>query len=174
MPQIRLTDTLFKIHNIFLLDYQVKPLSPSTEVAFFIEKGHVMEVIDLGHKNIVALFFGPNEFVVKCHPISKIAALDDVSGNPFTHGQIINLLRKLPELHHHYRGIRQKYEEKVAARQASLAMSEKARFEEMVKTQMWVLELAKPEDIASYLHISSSLLCELINNSYKTMRKKHN
>lgn len=166
MQKVRLSDILFQAHDIALFAYKTEPLSSSTEVAFFIAKGHAMEVIDLGHKDIVALFFGANEFVVKCHPLSKIVALGNLSGNPFTHGQIINLLRKFPDTHHHYRGLRQAYQEKVAARQASLAMSEKARYETMVNTQPWVLKLAKPENIACYLHISIGRLRELINGQH--------
>jgi len=39
-------------------------LSPSTQVAFFIERGHIMEVIDLRlpDNKIVALFIGPTTF----------------------------------------------------------------------------------------------------------------
>jgi len=156
------------MHEITPLCCEVSPLSPSTEVAYFIEKGHIMEYIDLGPRTsrIVALFFGPSEFVVKCHPLSTLVTLDNVKGNPFTHGQVLNILRKFPETRHHYQGIRQTYNEKVAARQLSLTiMSEKARFEDMVKRQPWILKLAKSNDIAAYLNISTSLLSAFINNS---------
>ncbi len=167
MPQVRLSDTLFQTHEILQVATRLDPLCSSTEVAFFIEKGHVMEVIDIGlpNKKIVCLFFGPREFVVKCHPLSQIVTLDNVRGNPFTHGQVINLLRKFPETHHHYRGIRQAYQEKVEARRVSLTtLSEKARFQDMVKRQPWILKLVKPNDIAAYLHISTGLLRELMND----------
>jgi hypothetical protein len=168
MPLIHLSDTLFQMHDIIQLAAKISPLSLSAEVAFFIAEGHIMEVIDLylPDKKIVALFFGPNEFIVKCHPLSRFVALDDIEGSPFTHGQIIRLLREFPETHLHYQVIRRTYQEKVVARQASLTtMSEKARFEDMIKTQPWILELADKKDIAAYLNISTSLLYELINNA---------
>jgi len=167
MPLIHLSDTLFQMFDIVQLAAQIGALSPSAEVAFFIAEGHIMEVIDLDlpGRKIVALFFGPGEFIIKCHPLSKFVALDDIEGHPLTHGQIIRLLREFPESHRHYQVVRRTYHEKVAARQASLiSMSEKARFEDMVKTQPWILKLADKRDIAAYLHISPSLLYELINN----------
>ena len=168
MPQVRLIDTLFQMQGISQIAAKLAPLFPSTQVAFFIENGHLMEVFDLGlpGKKIVSLFFGPREFVAKCHPFSQLVALDNAQGNSFTHGQVITLLRKFPETTHHYLGIRRTYHEKVAARQASLTtMSERARFEDMAKTQPWILKLADKNDIAAYLNISTSLLYELINEA---------
>jgi hypothetical protein len=156
------------MHEIIQLGYEIGPLTPSTKVASFLGRGHVMETIDLGPRDrkIIALFFGPGEFVVKCHPFSELRALDDLTVNNFTHGQVIDMLRKFPELHHHYREIRRTYQQKVAARQASLTtMSDKARFEDMLQKQPWILELVQPDDIASYLHVSPSRLHELIKSS---------
>lgn len=156
MTRTNLGTTLLRLANINLLGPFMPPLSPSTPVAFFIEKGHAMEIIDLGgaDRRLVALFWGPKEFAVKCHPMSELVSLDDMQGNTFTHGQVIQLLRKFPETHLHYRELRRKYQEKVSARQTNLhSMSDKARFADMVKTQPWILKLAEKKDIASYLHI---------------------
>jgi hypothetical protein len=168
MPRLRLSDTLFQIHDITPVCWELSPTTGATEVATFIAKGHVMEFIDLGlpNKKIVSLFFGPNEFVVRCHPFSKLVALDDMTIQTFTHGNVVDLLRKFPETHHHYRSIRKIYQEKVAARQASLTlMSERERFEDMLQKQPWILELAKLKDIADYLNISETRMHNLLNLS---------
>ena len=113
-------------------------------------------------RRIVTLFFGPGEFAVHCHPQSELVALDKMSGNPFTYGIIFQTLRKFPELRVHYRELRRRYHEKVAARLHSLqTMTPQQRFENMMASQPWVLELVDPKDIASYLHISVDLLKEL-------------
>jgi len=137
-------------------------LKPTTPTAFFIEKGHVMEVLNVSPgKRVVALFFGPEEFAVRCHPFSELQALDKLKGNPFTYSMILRTLRKFPESHVHYREMRRRYHEKVAARLHSLqTMTDQQRYEQLAVTQPWALKLADPEDIASYLGISVGMLRE--------------
>ncbi|MDO6433291.1 hypothetical protein Q4E93_21955 [Flavitalea sp. BT771] len=139
-------------------------MKPTTPTAFFIEKGHIMEVLDIGvpGKVIIPLFFGPGEFAVRCHPRSNLKGLDKVSGNTFTHTMIIQTLRKFPESHVYYREMRRLYHEKVQDRLRSLqTMSDQERYDHLKATQPWVLKLAEPGDIAAYLGVSKEVLREL-------------
>ncbi|MBN9385994.1 MAG: hypothetical protein J0H74_34880 [Chitinophagaceae bacterium] len=165
MPHPTLGTTLFNLAGVtHHLRSKSEPLRPTTPTAFFIEKGHVMEILDAGRhsRRIVALFFGPGEFAIPCHPLSELVSLDEVKGNTFTHGVIFQTLRKFSESHIHYREMRKLYHEKVAARIHCLqTMTDVQRYNNMVASQPWILKLAKPEDIASYLRISVDLLREL-------------
>jgi len=144
-------------------------LKPDTPVCLFIEKGHVMEYIEVGHerKRVVALFFGPREIALHCHlQYSNLVALDDVNSNPFTHGQIMQMLRKFPESRDHYRGLRKIYQEKVEDRIRMLTtLTGPQRFAHLKQHQPWVLKLADPEDIASYLAVPVDMLKALQKGS---------
>jgi len=144
-------------------------LKPDTPVCMFIEKGHVIEYIEVGHerKRVVALFFGPQEFAIHCHlQYSNLQALDKMIVNPFTHGQIMHMLRKFPESHALYRDLRKIYQKKVADRIRTLTtMTGPERFAYLKEHQPWAFELAQPEDIASYLAIPMAMLEKLQKGS---------
>lgn len=139
-----------------MIDSPLHKLTQDTPTCTFIEKGHVVEYIDIGipGRKIAALFFGPNEFAVRSHPqFSELRSLDEVSCNIFTHGQIMHMLRTFGESRTYYRVLRKKYQEKVEDRIRTSAMTAKQQFSHLKKQQPWVLEVAKIEDIASYLNI---------------------
>jgi len=137
-------------------------LKPNTPVCAFIEKGHVIEYIEVGpeRKRVVALFFGPREFAVHCNlQFSNFQALDKGTINPFTHGQIIRMLRKFPESRQLYTELRKVYQQKVADRIRTLTtMTGPERFAHLKNQQPWVFKLAKMEDIASYLAMPVSMV----------------
>ena len=140
-------------------------LTPDRESYFFISKGHVIEYIRFGSegKRIVSLFFGPDEFVVGCHPdFSSIASLDPVNSVPFTYGTLIRTLKNFPESRIHYQEMRKRYAIKVDERIRILeTMSVPERYGHLRATQPWVFSLAGKEDIASYLGISVAMLRKL-------------
>ena len=130
---------------------------------FFIEKGHIMEYIEMNSKRVVSLFFGPQEFVIPCHPVfSGLKSLDDVRGDNFSHSAVISLLRKHPESFVHYRAVRKLYYEKVADRLRMQEMPVEKRMEHLQKNQSWVFDLVDPKDIANYLGIPLSLFEKLV------------
>lgn len=134
--------------------------SPS---CFFIEKGHIMEYIEMNSKKVVCLFFEPGEFVIPCHPtFSTLKSLDDVHGGNFSHWAIISTLRKFPESFVHYREVRKKYYEKIADRLRMQEMPVEKRMEHLQKKQSWVFDLVDPKDIANYLGIPISLFEMLV------------
>jgi hypothetical protein len=140
-----------------------QPTSPSCA---YIEEGHMMEYIMVGskEKKVVALFFGPGEFLLQCHPsFSCILTLDQGVTQTFDYGGIFRLLRKHRESWTHYRHIHRTYLDKVAARIKSLStLSPSQRFDELLRLQPWVFQLAEKDDIASYLRISMKMLQEMI------------
>ena len=156
--------TLLNIAGAPKMKPERDPLLPSTPTAFFIEKGHIMEFLSIRKpaKRMIALFFGPGEFVVRCHHLSELVSLDNVKGNPFTHGVILQTLRKFPEIHLHYREMRKRYQEKVNDRLLGLqTMTDQERYQQLKTAQPWVFKLADPDDIASYLFISRQVLQDL-------------
>lgn len=142
-----------------------KPLKGSTansQDCLYIERGHVMEFIEVNSKKIVCLFFGPGEFAIKCHPdFSNLHALDEVKGSQFSSEAVIKLLRKFPETFEHYRVIRKRYYEKIAERLRIQEMQVEKRLEHLQKTQPWVFDLVDPKDIACYLGISLGIFEKL-------------
>jgi hypothetical protein len=140
-------------------------LNPDTDSHFFLSKGHVMEYIRFGsdEKRVVSLFFGPNEFVVRCHQdFSSIVALDRVKIVPFTYGILIQTLKNHPESRIQYQEMRERYATKVEDRIRVLeSMSGAERYEHLKSTQPWVFSLAGKADIASYLGISVDMLKKL-------------
>ena len=137
-------------------------ITTATPTCTFIEKGHVMEYILVGpeQKKVVALFYGPQEFAVHCHPqYSNLVSLDDVKNNPFTHGDIMHMLRKFPESRVYYRELRKLYQQKVDDGIRTLtSMTGPERFAYLKQHQPWVFDLADVEDIASYLAISVKMV----------------
>lgn len=130
-----------------------------SQSCFFIEKGHLMECIEVNSQKIVSLFFGPGEFAIQCHPkFSNLYCLDKVQGSRFSHENVIKTLRKFPESFVQYRGVRKDYYEKVAERLRILEMPVEKRLAYLQKKQPWVFNLANRKDIASYLGISQSIL----------------
>ena len=161
MLQSTFSDTLISMAGFTQVKKPGSSVEPTTPTAIFIEKGHMMEILDIGvpGKQIIPLFFGPGEFAIRCHPRSNLKALDNVRSNPFTHSMIIQTLRRFPDSHVYYQEIRRLYHEKVQDRLRSLqTMSDQERYNHLVATQPWVLKLAEPGDIASYLGVSRSLL----------------
>jgi len=159
-----LSDTLLSLAGFTQVKRPGSSVEPTTPTAIFIEKGHMMEVLDIGvpGKRIIPLFFGPGEFAIRCHPRSNLKALDNVSSNPFTHSMMFQTLRKFPESHVYYKEMRRLYHEKVQDRLRSLqTMSDQERYDHLVATQPWVLKLAEPGDIAAHLGVSKDVLREL-------------
>jgi hypothetical protein len=138
------------------------PNTDSTS-CLFIEKGHIVEYIEMNSKKIVCLFFGPDEFVIPCHPtFSILKSLDDVHCGNFSHQGVISILRKHPESFVLYRGVRKDYYEKVAIRLRMQGMPVEKRLEHLQKTRSWVFGLVDPKDIANYLGIPLSLFEKLV------------
>jgi hypothetical protein len=161
MPRSKLSDTLISMAGFTQGKKPGSPVGATTPTAFFIEKGHMMEILDIGvpGKQIIPLFFGPGEFAIRCHPRSNLKGLDNVSGHTFTHTMMMQTLRKFPESHVYYKEMRRLYHEKVQNRLRSLqTTSDQERYDHMVATQPWVLKLAEPGDIAAYLGVSRSFL----------------
>ena len=123
-----------------------------------------MEYIQLGARKLVCLFWGPEEYVVRCHPLfSSLKSLDPVATVTFTYGNVIRTLRKFPESSQQYEGIRRQYQEKVAGRLLMLSrMTVEERFEHLQTTQPWVFALACRQDIAAYLGIAMDELKALV------------
>jgi hypothetical protein len=120
-----------------------------------------MEFIDIAlpGQRAVTLFFGPQEFAVRCHGRSQLKTLDKVKTQAFSHSSMFQTLRKFPESHIYYREMRKRYHEKVADRLHSLqTMSPHEQYQHLVATQPWVLKLADPNDVALYLGVSQDLL----------------
>ena len=139
----------------------LKGPTADSESCFFIESGHVMEFFEVNFKKIIFLFFGPGEFVIRCHPDSDLESLDDVHGQQFLHRDVIKTLREFPETLKAYRGIRKEYYEKVAERLRVQEMPVEKRLEHLQKNQPWVFDLADREDIACYLGVSLSIFEKL-------------
>jgi len=139
------------------------PSDPDSTSCIFLEKGHIVEYIQQGARRIVSLFFGPDEFVIPCHPLfSSLKSLDPVTTVTFTHRSIFRSLRQSPGSSAQYQGIREKYKEKVAERlRTHQTMTEQERFRHLQDTQPWVFRLASRSDIASYLGITTETLREL-------------
>jgi hypothetical protein len=157
--------TLF--HELTGVDPRIKAdrpalLTPDTVSYFFLAKGHVMEFYRIGPqaKKAVALFFGPEEFVLPSHhDFSGFAPLDKVEVANLSHGTIIRALRNFEGANIQYRVIQERYREKVRARvHAMQSLTAPERFAQLKATQPWVLELAKEEDVANYLGISVRML----------------
>ena|SRR5579872_2728505 len=129
---------------------------PGSTSCIFLEKGHIMEYIQLGARKMVCLFWGPEEYVIRCHPLfSTLKSLDPVATVTFTYGNVIRTLRKFPESSQQYEGIRRQYHEKVAGRLLMLnRMTGEQRFEHLQSTQPWVFALAGRQDIANYLGVA--------------------
>lgn len=132
-----------------------------SQSCFFIESGHLMEIMEVNSKKIVCLFFGPGEFVVQCHPDTNLQSLDDVQGSGFSHEAIFTTLRKFPESLVAYRKVRKDYYEKVAERLRVQGMPVEKRLEHLQKNQPWVFDLSDRKDIACYLGISLSIFDKL-------------
>lgn len=128
---------------------------PDSTSCIFLEKGHLMEYIQLGARRLVCLFWGPEEFVIRCHPLfSTLKSLDPVATVTFTYGSVIRTLRKFPESITQYQGIRKRYQEKVAERMHMLrTMTGEERYEHLCATQPWVLSLVSRHDVAAYLGV---------------------
>jgi len=136
---------------------------PDSTSCIFLEKGHMIEYVQVGARKIVSLFFGPEEYVIPCHPFySSLKRLDPVTTITFTHRNIIRTLRQYPESSVQYQGVRLQYEEKVNERlRMQQTMAPRERFEFLRERQPWVMSLASRADIASYLDIPVAELREL-------------
>lgn len=136
---------------------------PDSTSCIFLEKGHIVEYIQLGARKIVSLFFGPDEFVIPCHPLfSALKSLDPVTTVTFSHRTIFRSLRQFPASSAQYQGVRKQYLEKVAERvRIHQTLTERERFQYLQETQPWVFRLASRADIASYLAVTADTLREL-------------
>ena len=136
---------------------------PEATSCIFLEKGHIVEYIQQGARKIVSLFFGPDEFIIPCHPLfSSLKSLDPVTTVTFTRHSIFRSLRQSPASSTQYQGVRKQYQEKVAERlRIHQTSNEQERFQHLQETQPWVLNLASRTDIASYLGITPERLREL-------------
>lgn len=146
--------------------YEDRGTSPDPESTscIFLEKGHIIEYVQVGARKIVSLFFGPEEYVIPCHPLySSLKRLDSVTTITFTHRNIFRTLRQYPESSAQYQGVRFQYQEKVNERlRVQQTMTPRERFEHLREKQPWVLVLASRSDIASYLGINTEELRELM------------
>lgn len=123
-----------------------------------------MEYVQTGARKVVSLFFGPDEYVIPCHPLfSTLKRLDPVTTITFTHRNIIRTLRKFPESSTQYQGVRLQYQEKVNERlRVQQTMNAQERFHYLQETQPWVFSLASRADIASYLGLTMDELREMM------------
>lgn len=146
-------------------------LTPETVNYAYLVKGHVMEYYQIGPhaKKVVALFFGPKEFIIKSHAaFSTLESLDDASMDTLPYGAIFRALR-YPEGATIYRGIQMDYRRKVAERVYSIrSMTAPERFAHLKATQPWVFDVAEKEDVANYLGVSVGILEELARDSHST------
>lgn len=138
---------------------------PETVSASFLEEGHVIEFLEYPYdrNRAVALFFGPGEFLIRCHPVfSTLQCIDDGQMADFTYSAIIRTLRKFPETYAHYKDIQQRYEQKAAERiKLARLPNDEDRFRLLQKTQSWVLSLVMEDIVAGYLGVSRERLREL-------------
>jgi hypothetical protein len=167
--------TLF--HELTGVDPRIKGdrptlLTPDTVSYFFLAKGHVMEFYRIGPqaKKVVALFFGPEEFVLPSHTdFSGFAALDKVETEELSHRTIVRALRNFEGANIQYRVIQERYREKVRARvHAMQSLAAPERYAQLKAAQPWVLDLAKEEDVANYLGISVRMLREFVSAGSST------
>jgi hypothetical protein len=136
-----------------------KPPKPDTVHYFFLERGYVMEYFQAGDQRIVALFFGPGEFVIPADiDRSCFEMLDSVIAESVTYGAVIRALRNYADADLQYRKIQQCYREKVAERLKVLGLPPVERFAWLRVKQPWVLELVAERDVADYLGISVEVL----------------
>ena len=140
-----------------------KSPDPESTSCIFLEKGHMIEYVQAGARKIVSLFFGPEEYVIPCHPFySTLKRLDPVTTITFTHRSIFRTLRQHPESSAQYQGVRLQYQEKVDQRLwMQQGMSPRERYEYLSQKQPWVFSLACRDDIASYLGVTVDELREL-------------
>jgi hypothetical protein len=139
-------------------------LKPDTQSFLLLEKGHMMEYIPVepGNKKLIALFFGPGETVIKCHPFSTMVTLDRAESSGLTYGHIIGTLHQFPESQLQYQELRKKYNEKVADRLRIQTITPHERFRHLYATQPWVFALVGREDIASYLGVTVGVLRKMM------------
>jgi hypothetical protein len=136
---------------------------PDFTSCIFLEKGHMIEYVQVGARKVVSLFFGPEEYVIPCHPLySCLKRLDPVTTITFTHRNIFRTLRQYPDSSVQYQGVRQQYQEKVDERlRMRQTMNPRERFEYLQEKQPWVFSLVSRSDIASYLGVTPEELREL-------------
>lgn len=136
---------------------------PDSTSCIFLEKGHMIEYVQTGIRKIVSLFFGPEEYVIPCHPVySCLKRLDPVTTITFTHRNVFRTLRQYPESSAQYQGVREQYQQKVNDRlRMQQMMNPIERFQYLQDKQPWVFALASRDDIASYLGITVEELREL-------------
>ena len=122
-----------------------------------------MEYVQTGARKIVSLFFGPEEYVIPCHPLfSSLRSLDPVTTITFTHRNVFRTLRQFPESSNQYLGVRRQYQEKVNERlRVQQTMNAQDRFAYLQETQPWVFSLVSRADIASYLGITTEELRQI-------------
>jgi hypothetical protein len=148
----------YDVHN----DLGSSP-DPDSTSCIFLEKGHMMEYVQVGARKMVSLFFGPEEYVIPCHPFySSLKRLDPVTTVTFTHRNIFRTLRQYPDSSVQYQGVRLQYQEKVNDRlRMQQTMSPRERYEYLLEHQPWVFSLAARADIAGYLGVTVDELREL-------------
>jgi len=136
---------------------------PDSTSCIFLEKGHMIEYVQAGARKVVSLFFGPEEYVIPCHPFySSLKRLDPVTTVTFTHRNIFRTLRQHPESSAQYQGVRLQYEEKVSDRlRMQHTMTPRERYDHLLEKQPWVFSLVSRYDIASYLDVTVEELREL-------------
>jgi hypothetical protein len=136
---------------------------PDSTSCIFLEKGHMIEYVQTGVRKIVSLFYGPEEYVIPCHPVySCLKRLDPVTTITFTHRNVFRTLRQYPESSAQYQGVREQYQQKVNERlRMQQMMNPVERFEYLQEKQPWVFALASRADIASYLGVTVEELREL-------------
>lgn len=136
---------------------------PDSTSCIFLEKGHMIEYVQVGARKVVSLFFGPEEYVIPCHPFySSLKRLDPVTTITFTHRNIFRTLRQYPESSSQYQGVRLQYEEKVNERlRMQQTMTPQERYAYLLEKQPWVFALVSRADIASYLGVDADELRKL-------------
>ena len=131
----------------------------------FIEEGYFVEYLEypFDRNRTVAMFFGPKEFLIQCHPVfSTMQALGRSCVASFSYGDIVRTLREFPESMVQYRHVRGLYEKKVAERLDMARMgSDVERFRFVMERQSWVLEKAPGELAAGYLGVTVRRLKEM-------------
>jgi hypothetical protein len=176
MRSFILFKTLMGIPLNVQLRWQENDASSESNHIGFLAEGHVVEYIEYGddRKKVVSMFYGPQEFIVPCHPVfSTLSCLDDGVVEQLSHKNIMLMLRKFPESRNHYREIRKLHVQKVQRRLKMInEMTPEQRFWALKKDQPWVFSLVDNDSIASYLGVSIPMLKQLkvkINSPAQSM-----
>jgi|GEM_PF-3549102 len=138
---------------------------PDRVTTSFIEDGYFVEYFEypFDRNRTVAMFFGPGEFLIQCHPVfSTVQALDRTCVAGFPYGGLIRTLRNFPEARVHYRHVKGLYEKKVADRlEMARLSSDVERYEFVRGRQPWVLKKVPDSLVAGYIGVTVGRLREM-------------